>query len=121
MPIHIDHQARTLQARDSRSHPRSETARWSGPPRGSATRESRPSSPASIRRSAAQLPAGSVPDDPHRLARDHRPRRRDRPLVHTSVTLRQLFYRLVSAQVIPNSQGAYKRLSALTAEARREG
>jgi hypothetical protein len=39
----------------------------------------------------------------------------------TSVTLRQLFYRLVSAQVIPNSQAAYKRLSALTAEARREG
>ena len=39
----------------------------------------------------------------------------------TSVTLRQLFYRLVSAQVIPNSQAAYKRLSALTAEARRDG
>jgi hypothetical protein len=39
----------------------------------------------------------------------------------TSVTLRQLFYRLVSAQVIPNSQAAYKRLSALTAEARRSG
>jgi hypothetical protein len=39
----------------------------------------------------------------------------------TGVTLRQLFYRLVSAQVIPNSQSAYKRLSALTAEARREG
>ncbi len=39
----------------------------------------------------------------------------------TSVTLRQLFYRLVSAQVIPNSQVAYKRLSALTAEARRDG
>jgi hypothetical protein len=39
----------------------------------------------------------------------------------TSVTLRQLFYRLVSTQVIPNSQAAYKRLSALTAEARREG
>jgi len=39
----------------------------------------------------------------------------------TSVTLRQLFYRLVSAQVIPNSQAAYKRLSSLTAEARREG
>jgi len=38
----------------------------------------------------------------------------------TSVTLRQLFYRLVSAQVIPNSQVAYKRLSALTAEARRD-
>lgn len=32
----------------------------------------------------------------------------------TSVTLRQLFYRLVSAQVIPNSQAAYKRLCALT-------
>jgi hypothetical protein len=39
----------------------------------------------------------------------------------TSVTLRQLFYRLVSAQLIPNSQGVYKRLSALTAEARRDG
>jgi hypothetical protein len=39
----------------------------------------------------------------------------------TGVTLRQLFYRLVSAQLIPNSQVAYKRLSALTAEARREG
>ena len=39
----------------------------------------------------------------------------------TSVTLRQLFYRLMSAQVIPNSQAAYKRLSSLTAEARREG
>ena len=39
----------------------------------------------------------------------------------TSVTLRQLFYRLVSAQVVPNTQGAYKRLSALTAEARRDG
>jgi hypothetical protein len=39
----------------------------------------------------------------------------------TGVTLRQLFYRLVSAQMIPNSQTAYKRLSSLTAEARREG
>jgi hypothetical protein len=38
----------------------------------------------------------------------------------TSVTLRQLFYRLVSTQLIPNNQGAYKRLSALTAEARRD-
>jgi hypothetical protein len=37
------------------------------------------------------------------------------------VTLRHLFYRLVSAQVIPNSHVAYKRLSALTAEARRDG
>jgi hypothetical protein len=39
----------------------------------------------------------------------------------TSVTLRQLFYRLVSVLLIPNSQVAYKRLSALTAEARRDG
>ncbi len=38
----------------------------------------------------------------------------------TSVTLRQLFYRLVSEQLIPNSTAAYKRLSSLTAEARRE-
>jgi len=39
----------------------------------------------------------------------------------TSVTLRQLFYRLVSEQVIPNTTTAYKRLSSLTAEARRQG
>jgi hypothetical protein len=39
----------------------------------------------------------------------------------TSVTLRQLFYRLVSEQAIPNTTGAYKRLSTLTAEARRHG
>ncbi len=39
----------------------------------------------------------------------------------TSVTLRQLFYRLVAAQVIPNSEAAYKGLSARTAEARRAG
>jgi hypothetical protein len=39
----------------------------------------------------------------------------------TSVTLRQLFYRLVSVQLIPNTQHAYKRLSELTAEARRQG
>jgi hypothetical protein len=39
----------------------------------------------------------------------------------TSVTLRQLFYRLVSAQLIPNTEGAYKRLSAVTAQARRDG
>jgi hypothetical protein len=37
----------------------------------------------------------------------------------TSVTLRQLFYRLVSAQLIPNTQGAYKRLSELAAIGRR--
>jgi hypothetical protein len=37
----------------------------------------------------------------------------------TSVTLRQLFYRLVSEHLIPNTQGAYKRLSELTAEGRR--
>lgn len=39
----------------------------------------------------------------------------------TPVTLRQLFYRLVSAQVIPNTQSAYAQLSSRTAEARREG
>jgi hypothetical protein len=39
----------------------------------------------------------------------------------TPVTLRQLFYRLVSTQVIPNTQCVYKRLSELTAEARRHG
>lgn len=39
----------------------------------------------------------------------------------TSVTLRQLFYRLVSRGIIPNNQNAYKGLSKHTAEARREG
>jgi len=39
----------------------------------------------------------------------------------TRVTLRQLFYRLVSAQVIPNTASAYKTLSDRTAEARRNG
>lgn len=39
----------------------------------------------------------------------------------TGVTLRQLFYRLVSAQIIPNTQNAYKGLSRYTARARREG
>jgi len=39
----------------------------------------------------------------------------------TSVTLRQLFYRLVSEQLIPNTQAAYKRLSDLTARQRRDG
>lgn len=39
----------------------------------------------------------------------------------TLVTLRQLFYRLVSVGLIPNSTGAYKRLSSVTAEARRRG
>ena len=38
----------------------------------------------------------------------------------TSVTLRQLFYRLVSEQLIPNTTAAYKGLSSKTAEARRE-
>jgi hypothetical protein len=37
----------------------------------------------------------------------------------TSVTLRQLFYRLVSDQWLPNTSSAYKGLSAKTAEARR--
>lgn len=39
----------------------------------------------------------------------------------TGVTLRQLFYRLVSLHVIPNTQNAYKGLSRYTARARREG
>ncbi len=39
----------------------------------------------------------------------------------TGVTLRQLFYRLVAAQLLPNRQGVYKHLSSLTAEARRRG
>ena len=39
----------------------------------------------------------------------------------TLVTLRQLFYRLVAAQLLPNTQSAYKSLSRLTAEARRAG
>lgn len=39
----------------------------------------------------------------------------------TGVTLRQLFYRLVSEQRIPNTTSAYKNLSRTTAEARREG
>src|SRR5215831_12866082 len=39
----------------------------------------------------------------------------------TRVTLRQLFYRLVAASVIPNNQNAYKKLSERTALARREG
>lgn len=39
----------------------------------------------------------------------------------TSVTLRQLFYRLVSEQLLPNSTSAYKGLSARTADARRAG
>jgi hypothetical protein len=37
----------------------------------------------------------------------------------TGVTLRQLFYRLVVAEVLPNTNSAYKTLSARTAEARR--
>ena len=39
----------------------------------------------------------------------------------TSVTLRQLFYRLVSREIIPNTKSAYTQLSKRTAEARREG
>jgi hypothetical protein len=39
----------------------------------------------------------------------------------TGVTLRQLFYRLVSDETIPNNQNAYKGLSRYTARARREG
>ena len=39
----------------------------------------------------------------------------------TLVTLRQLFYRLVAKQLIPNLQSYYRRLSAQTAQARRDG
>lgn len=39
----------------------------------------------------------------------------------TSVTLRQLFYRLVSNQDLPNTTGAYKGLSSRSAEERRRG
>ena len=40
---------------------------------------------------------------------------------NTPVTLRQVFYRLVAAEVIPNTVSAYKTLSARTARARRDG
>lgn len=39
----------------------------------------------------------------------------------TAVTLRQLFYRLVAAVIIPNTRSAYTTLSSRTAEARRDG
>lgn len=39
----------------------------------------------------------------------------------TGVTLRQLFYRLVATELLPNTQVAYKALSSRTAEARRQG
>jgi hypothetical protein len=39
----------------------------------------------------------------------------------TGVTLRQLFYRLVSDGTLPNLQNFYRRLSSMTAEARRAG
>ena len=44
-----------------------------------------------------------------------------RSYTDTSVTLRQLFYRLVSRSTLPNTQTAYKSLSAQTAQARRDG
>jgi hypothetical protein len=37
------------------------------------------------------------------------------------ITLRQLFYRLVAEGVLPNREYTYKRLSEVTAEARRDG
>lgn len=37
------------------------------------------------------------------------------------VTLRQLFYRLLSESILPNTNSAYKQLSSKTAKARREG
>ena len=39
----------------------------------------------------------------------------------TGVTLRQLFYRLVAAERLPNTLNCYSRLSELTAKGRREG
>lgn len=39
----------------------------------------------------------------------------------TGVTLRQLFYRLVAAELLPNNRIAYQTLSRLTAAARRHG
>lgn len=39
----------------------------------------------------------------------------------TALTLRGLFYRLVAEALLPNTSAAYKRLSHLTAAARREG
>jgi hypothetical protein len=39
----------------------------------------------------------------------------------TSVTLRQLFYRLVAGNYLPNLRSYYQRLSAMTAEGRRQG
>ena len=39
----------------------------------------------------------------------------------TPVTLRQLFYRLVARQLLPNDRNAYNSLSRVTAEARRQG
>lgn len=39
----------------------------------------------------------------------------------TGVTLRQLFYRLVAGEILPNTRSAYSQLSAKTAEARRAG
>lgn len=39
----------------------------------------------------------------------------------TPVTLRQLYYRLVAAELIPNRDAAYKGLSRVSAEARRAG
>jgi hypothetical protein len=39
----------------------------------------------------------------------------------TGVTLRQLFYRLVATEVLPNTRVAYSTLSKVTAKARRDG
>ncbi len=38
----------------------------------------------------------------------------------TGVTLRQLFYRLVAAEILPNNRTAYQTLSRVSAEARRQ-
>jgi hypothetical protein len=75
-----------------------------------------------------QLSEGSYPDGSGRAS----PRRIKWPAIleqaadivrgyDTGVTLRQLFYRLVAAEILPNTRSAYSTLSAQTAAARRDG
>lgn len=67
-------------------------------------------------------PADLTKHDESGLARGTRRRPRARRATYTQqVTLRQLYYRLVSTGTIPNSPAAYKHLSAKTAAARRAG
>jgi hypothetical protein len=54
------------------------------------------------------------------VAADHRRRPRDRRELRHPGHAAAVFYRLVAAQLIENEQNAYKRLSELTAEGRRD-